>query len=375
MKKTLKFSAMAAVAALSLAACGQAPDKAAEESAASGEVQSGEAAPSGEDSAATIKACMVSDSGGFDDKSFNQSGHDGLMRAKDELGVDVDQAESQNDQDFVPNINNMVQGGCDIIIGVGFLMADAMDQAAADNPDVKFALVDSQFPTQAEDASALPNARALVFNTAEASYLAGYASAAMTTDKVGTYLGMNIPSTAIFADGYADGIAKYNEVHGKDIQLLGWDKAAQDGMAVGSFEDVPKGKQFSEQLIEQGARIIMPVAGPVGTGTLAAAKDSGDTWVVWVDADGVLTQPEYKDLILTSVMKDIGNSVFDTIKAVQDGNFDAAPYIGTLENGGVGIAPWHEFEDVVPAEIKDEIDQLKQDIIDGTIVVETPNAP
>ncbi|MFT0762715.1 BMP family ABC transporter substrate-binding protein [Scrofimicrobium sp. R131] len=369
MKNTLKFGAIAAVAALSLAACGQAP---AEQSSPSGDTTQSDAgaAPSSD-----VKACMVSDSGGFDDKSFNQSGHEGLMRAKDELGVAVDQAESQSDQDFVPNINNMVQGGCDIIIGVGFLMADAMDQAAAEHPDVKFALVDSTFASQAEGVDGLPNARALVFNTAEASYLAGYAAAAMTTDKVGTYLGANLPTTAIFADGFADGIAKYNEVHGKDVELVGWDKAKQEGMAVGNFEDVPKGKQFTEQLIEQGARVIMPVAGPVGAGTLAAAKDSADTWVVWVDADGVETQPEYKDIILTSVMKDIGNAVFDTIKAVQDGSFDANPYIGTLENGGVGIAPWHEFEDVVPQEIKDEIDQLKQDIIDGKIVVETVNAP
>ncbi len=371
MKKTLKFGAIAAVAAMSLAACGQAPD----DSATSADKDTDSAQSEAAAPAESIKACMVSDSGGFDDKSFNQSGHDGLMRAKDELGVEVDQAESQDDQDFVPNINNMVQGGCDIIIGVGFLMADAMDAAAQEHPEVKFALVDSTFASQEDATDNLPNARALVFNTAEASYLAGYVSAAMTTDKVGTYLGMNIPSTAIFADGYADGIDKYNEVHGKDVQLIGWDKEKQDGMAVGSFEDVPKGKQFSEQLIEQGARIIMPVAGPVGTGTLAAAKDAGDTWVVWVDADGVLTQPEYKDLILTSVMKDIGNSVFDTIKAVQDGDFDATPYVGTLENGGVAIAPYHEFEDLVPDEVKEEVDQLKADIIDGSIVVETVNAP
>lgn len=370
MKNTLKFGAVLAAAALSLAACGQAPEK-----AESGAESAASAGQSGEAATGDIKACMVSDSGGFDDKSFNQSGHDGLVRAKDELGVKVDQAESQDDQDFVPNINNMVQGGCDIIIGVGFLMADAMDEAAEEHPDVKFALVDSTFPSQESDADALPNARALVFNTAEASYLAGYASAAMTTDKVGTYLGMNIPSTAIFADGYEDGIEKYNEEHGKDIQLLGWEKDKQDGMSVGSFEDVPKGKQFSEQLIEQGARIIMPVAGPVGDGTLSAAKDSGDTWVVWVDADGYETQPEYGSLILTSVLKDIGNSVFDTIKAVQDGNFSSEAYVGTLENGGVGIAPWHDFEDLVPDDIKDEIEQLKQDIISGEIEVETTNAP
>lgn len=367
MKKTFKFGAIAAVAALSLAACGQAPDApVVEENDGEAAAESTEEAPAGE----AIKACMVSDSGGFDDKSFNQSGYEGLMMAKSELGVEVDTAESQDDQDFIPNINNMVQGGCDVIIGVGFLMADAMNEAAEANPDVKFALVDSTFENQD-----LENARALVFNTAEASYLAGYASAAMTEGKVGTYLGMNIPSTAIFADGYQQGIDKYNEVHGKDVELIGWDMEKQDGMSVNTFEDVSKGKEFSKQLIEQGAGVIMPVAGPVGTGTLAAAKDSPGTLVVWVDADGFETQPEYKDLILTSVLKEIGAAVFDTVKSVQDGTFDNAPYIGTLENEGVGIAPWHEFEDLVPEEIKEEIAQLQADIISGTIVVETVNAP
>lgn len=367
MKNTVKFGAIAAVAALALAACGQAPTA---ESGQSDDVAAPAQSSDGGTANADIKACMVSDSGGFDDKSFNQSGHNGLMKAKDELGIQVDQAESTSEADFVPHINNMVQGGCDVIIGVGFLMAEAMDEAAIANPEVKFALVDSEFPT------APANARALVFNTAEASYLAGYAAAGMTTTGVvGTYLGMTIPSTAIFADGFSDGIAKYNEVHAKAIELKGWDKAKQSGMDVGSFEDVPKGQQFTEQLIEQNADIIMPVAGPVGTGTLAAAKAKPGTSVVWVDADGFETQPEFGNLILTSVMKDIGNAVFDTIKAVQDGNFDSAPYVGTLENGGVSLAPWHDFEDKVPAELQEEITKLQEDIIAGTIVVETVNAP
>lgn len=125
MKNTLKFGAATAVAALALTACGAAPE--AESGTQSGSDQSGAAAGS-------IKACMVSDSGGFDDKSFNQSGHEGMERAKSELGIEVDYAESQQDGDFTPNIQNMVQGGCDVIFGVGYLMADAMNAAAKANP-------------------------------------------------------------------------------------------------------------------------------------------------------------------------------------------------------------------------------------------------
>ncbi len=363
MKNTMRFGALAAVAALGLAACGSAPEKSGDQSGA----ESGDTAAA---ASTDVKACMVSDSGGFDDKSFNQSGHEGLMMAKEQLGVKVDQAESTSDADFIPNLENMVQGGCDIIIGVGFLMADAMDEAAAKYPDTKFALVDSGFNEEHE------NAKPLLFNTAEAAYLAGYASAGVSaTGKVGTFLGMNLPTTAIFADGFADGVAKFNEDTGSNVELLGWDKAKQDGMATGNFEDVPKGKQFSEQLIQQGADVIMPVAGPVGAGTLAAAKESEGVAVVWVDADGYETNPEYGEYILTSVMKQISNAVYDTIQSVVDDTFSSEAYVGTLANGGVGIAPWHDWEDKVPEDVKENVEKLQQDIIDGTIVVESANTP
>ncbi|WP_207203707.1 BMP family lipoprotein [Actinomyces minihominis] len=363
MKKTMRFGALAAVAALGLAACGSAPDAGTD------------AGTSGEQSGATeatsdVKACMVSDSGGFEDKSFNQSGYEGLMMAKDAFGIKVDKAESTSDADFIPNIENMVQGGCSIIIGVGFLMADAISESAAQYPDTKFALVDSPFNEP------LDNTKALLFNTAEASYLAGYAAAGMsTTGKVGAYLGMNLPSTAIFNDGYVDGVAKYNEVHSESVEVIGWDKAAQDGMATGNFEDVSKGKQFSEQLIQQGVDVIMPVAGPVGMGTLAAAKENPGTMVIWVDADGALTNPGDASVILTSVMKQISAAVYDAIQAVVEGTWTSEAYVGTLANGGVGIAPWHDFEDKVSPELNDEIEQIKQEIIDGTIVVESTNTP
>lgn len=372
--KSVKLGAVAAIAALSLAACGQAPEQSADQSGAAAESGSqSDAKPT--EAGADIKACVVSDEGGFEDKSFNQSAHEGLLRAEKELGVTVAQAESHSAEDFAPNIANMVQEGCDLIVGVGFLLQDAMIEAANANPDVKFALVDSTFVKEAGDI-APANARALVFNTAEASYLAGYAASGMTaTGKVGAFVGMNIPSTAIFNDGFVDGVAAYNEAHGSAIEMLGWDKEKQDGVAVGDFSDQSKGKQFTDQLFEQGADIVMPVAGQAGLGALAAAKDKPDTMIVWVDADGVETQPEYASVILTSVLKEIDNAVFDTIQSVQEGTFDNTDYIGTLANGGVGLAPWHEFEDRVPAELKEEIEKLQADIVAGTVTVETKNDP
>ena len=360
MKNSVKFSAAAAAAALVLAACGAAPE-AATDGAASG------AAPA---EAAGFKACMVSDSGGFEDKSFNQSGKEGMEKAKAELGVEVAYAESNSEADFTQNIDAQVQGGCKLIVGVGFLMADSMNEAAKKYPDVNFALVDSTF------ADNPANSKALVFNTAEASYLAGYLAAGMTgTGKVGLYLGANIPSTAIFADGYVDGVAKYNEAKGSSVTVLGWDKAKQEGMATGDFNDTAKGKQLTTQLIEQGADIVMPVAGPVGAGTLAAAAETGKASVIWVDADGYETQPESKALIMTSVMKQIGAAVFDTVKVASEGKFNNEPYIGTLANGGVGLAPFHDFDSKVSAELKKEIEDLQAQIVEGKIKVESANTP
>lgn len=361
MKNSVKLGALAAAAAMALTACGAAPE--------AGSVQSS-AAPESGAAAGSVKACMVSDSGGFEDKSFNESGKQGMEKAKAELGVEVSYSESTGEQDFAPNIAAQIQEGCNLIVGVGFLMADAMNEAAKANPDVKFALVDSTFADSPE------NSKALLFNTAEAGYLAGYAAAGMTqTGKVGTYLGMQLPTTAIFADGFSDGIAKYNEAHGTNVELLGWNKADQTGMAVGDFEDIPKGKQFTTQLIEQGADIIMPVAGPVGQGTLAAAKESGKASVVWVDADGYLTKPEDGSIILTSVMKEIGAAVFDAVKAVKEGTWSHEAYVGTIANGGVGIAPFHDFDAKVSADLKKEIEDLKAQIADGTIKVESQNTP
>ncbi|MCS4483955.1 BMP family ABC transporter substrate-binding protein [Gleimia sp. 6138-11-ORH1] len=359
MKNTMKFGALVASAALMLSACGGGTTPSAD---------NGGAKP---DAGKKVKACMVSDEGGFEDKSFNQSGFEGLKRAEKELGTEIKFTESHASADYDPNIEALISDNCDIIIGVGYQMADIMKEKAAANPDVKFAIVDFNYEEKPE------NLKPLVFNTAEASYLAGYVSAGMTAKgKIGTFLGMNIPTTAIFSDGFEDGMKMYNEEHGTDVKLLGWDKAKQDGIVVGGFSDVPKGQTFSNQLIEQGVDVIMPVAGPVGAGTLAAAREANNgTMVVWVDADGYNTQPEYKDLILTSVVKEIGTSVFDTIKALSEDSFSGEAYIGNLKNGGVSLAPFHDFEDKVPAEVKEGVKKLEEKIKNGEIKVESKNQP
>lgn len=365
MKNTTRLLALAGAGILTLSACGSAPD----DSAKGG---------SGADSS-DFKACMVSDSGGWDDKSFNESGYTGLKKAEKDLGIATQSAESKAVSDFEPNINNLVAADCNLVYTVGFLLAPATGAAAKANPDIHFAIIDST----AQDADGNPievdNVKPIEFNTAEAAFLAGYLAAGMSeTGKVATYGGMDIPTVTIFMDGFADGVKQYNEKHGTKVELLGWNKETQKGSIVGTFEDQAKGKAVSDEFYSAGADIVMPVAGPVGAGTLASAKEHKGAKVIWVDSDGYETNASDKaaqGVILTSVMKQIGQSVQDVTKDASGGKFESAPYVGTLENDGVGLAPFHDFDSKVPAELKSEIDQLKQDVIDGKVKVESKASP
>lgn len=371
MKSISRALALVGAGILTLAACGTAP-----ETAGGG----GNGSDGGGDGASSdYKACMVSDAGGWDDKSFNESSYNGLMAAEENLGIETQTAESTTNSDFTPNINNMVTEGCDLVITVGFLLAPATGTAAQENPDVNFAVVDST--AQDEDGAPieLENVRPIEFNTAEAAFLAGYLAAGMSeTGKVATYGGVNIPTVTIFMDGFVDGVAHYNETHGTQVEALGWNKETQEGSIVGTFEDQSKGKAVSDEFYNAGADIVMPVAGPVGAGTLASAKEGEGRKVIWVDADGYETNssdPDAQSVILTSVMKEMATAVEDVIGGAAEGEFDATPYVGTLENGGVGLAPYHDFEDEVPAELSTEIEELTQAIIDGEVVVESDAAP
>ena len=369
MKTVMRAAVLATATALVLAACAAAPEEETEESSAPEETTTEETVE--------YTACMVSDEGGFDDASFNESGFEGLERAQNELGIEIKSAESSDPGQYTGNVDSMVQEGCNLIIGVGFALEDAIQAGAEANPDIDFALIDSAF----SDADFAPvtyeNAKPILFNTHEAAFLAGYLAGGTTkTGTVATYGGMPFPSVTIFMDGFYDGAMKWAEDNGTAVNVLGWDKAAQNGSMIGNFSDTEAGRTTTEQFIASGADIILPVAGPVGAGSLNAASQAEGVSVIWVDSDGFMqaANAEYTSLLLTSVMKLIGNSVFDTISAAVDGGFSAEPYVGTLENGGVDLAPLHDFESVVDPELQSMIEDLKAQIIAGDLVVESPSA-
>ncbi|MCR2053340.1 BMP family ABC transporter substrate-binding protein [Actinomyces bowdenii] len=362
MKKAHSAMALGCAAALALSACGAAPEQ---------------GANSGNGAAGDFLACMVSDEGGFDDQSFNQSGREGLEKAEADLGVSIKTLESESAADYTTNIDSLIQQDCDIIFGVGFNLAADLTTAAQANPDVEFALIDASFADTSGTTVEVANGKPLLFNTAESAYLAGYAAAAMSkSGTVATYGGMAIPTVQIFMEGFAKGVAKYNEDTGKSVKLLGWDSSNPEGGSfVGNFSDTAKGQALTNQFISQGADVIMPVAGPVGLGTLSTVKESsGEELVVWVDSDG-FESTDGGEIILTSVVKEIGQSVYDTVKEASGGSYSAKPYIGTLDNSGVALAPFHDQDSKVPADVKAKIEELRKQIVDGTIDVSTPYDP
>ena len=363
MKHLTKLLAAAGVATLALAGCGGGGGATTSQS-------------TGTKDASSFKACAVSDAGGWDDKSFNESAYDGLKASQSSLGIQINTAESNSDADFNPNVESMVSDGCNLIIGVGFNLEKAIHTSADENKDLHYALVDSSFNDGNNNTVTVENARPLLFNTAEAAYLAGYVAAGMTkTGKVATFGGAQIPAVAVFMDGFADGVKAYNEAKGTSVQVLGWDKDTQTGAFTDSFDDQSLGLQQAQQFIAQGADIIMPVAGPVGMGAAAAAKADGKTLIVGVDSDWYETNPQYSSIILTSVMKEIGAAVEQAIQDSVKGKFTSEHYIGTLANGGVSLAPFHDFETQVPKELRQDLNKLTEDIKKGRLVVESPNAP
>ncbi len=330
---------------------------------------------------AGIKVGQVTDVGGIDDRSFNATSWKGVQDAMDKLGIEGQYLESQQQTDYERNINEFLNQDYDLIITVGFLLGTATAQAAKANPDTKFAIVDYAYPDCWPGAEVgkdcgsdvpLDNVLGLTFATDEAAFLTGYLAAGMTkTGKVGIFGGIPIPPVTIFMVGFEQGVKYYNQKHGTNVEVLGWEtdpgaEGCGNGSFTGNFESTDDGRRLAESLMDEGADIIVPVAGPVGLGSAAACKERG-TMMIGVDTDWYVSAPEFKEVYLTSILKNMDVAVYDAIQAVVDGTFQGGVYLGTLANDGVGLAPFHDFDAQIPKELKDELDQLRQDIIAGKV--------
>ncbi len=313
-----------------------------------------------------FKACQITDTGGVDDKGFNQTAWKGVQDAQKELGIQGKVLESKAETDYVPNINSFIGEKCDIIITVGFLLGDATKTAAEANPNTKFSIVDYAYDP------VIPNVLGQVYATDEAAFLAGYLAAGVSkSGTVGTFGGINIPPVTIFMDGFVHGVNYYNAQKGTDVKVLGWDVSSREGLFTNNFDSLDDGRAFAENLYQEGADIVMPVAGPVGQGSARLATELGadKLKIIGVDVDQYETDPEHKAVFLTSVLKRMDSTVVDAIQQAKDGTFQGGVIVGTLESGGVGLAPFHDLDSAVPAELKDELAKIEAGIKDGSINV------
>ncbi len=307
-----------------------------------------------------FKACAVSDEGSWNDKSFNESVYDALVQAKDEIGVEIADAESNSAEDFGPNLQAMVDAACDVTFAVGFNLVAAVNEAAKANPEMHFVTIDGWSEGNA-------NLKPVGYAMEQSSYLAGYAAAAHSTSKViGTYGGMQIDAVTAFMDGFYYGAKAYEKETGTAITVLGWDPVAKTGDFMGDFApNSGVSKTIAATQIEAGADVIFPVGGDQFGAVSEALSEAGSNGVmIGVDKNIAVTSPEYADIVLTSVEKRMTAATFNIIKDLAGGAaFNGDYYIGTLENDGTGLSD----STLISDELWTKLNELKAGIIDGSI--------
>jgi basic membrane protein A and related proteins len=307
---------------------------------------------------APLKACMVTDSAGIGDKSFNDAVWNGLVKAKTDFGIEANYIESKSADDYAPNLQACVDSKPDLIVCVGFLMADACDASIKANPSIKYIGIDIDWLTH-------DNFVGVGAYMDQSCFQAGYLAAGMTkTGKVATYTGIFGPVVQIFMDGFYMGVQKYNEVHKTTVGVLGYDPKNMDkASATGDWADVDKGRLLTESFTNNGADIVLPVAGNVGTGSAAVMKERGSGYIFGVDQDWTLTNPQYSPQILGSVLKKMDVPVYETIKLMTGGGWKSGNFLLTLANKGTELA--YNSAITIPAALKAEVDALAPKIISG----------
>ena len=360
--------------ALVMTGCGS---KKATSSGTTGSTPAGNSAPAGgarspppsTAAASSFKASLVADTGGIDDKSFNTSAYAGLQQAQAAGKATIPQPlGSKTEADYKTNINNLLGQKCSVILTVGGLMGAATGAAAKANPKQNFIEVDN--PGNGK------NWQGLQFDTAQGGFLGGYLAAGYSkTGVVATYGGLQIPPVTGYMDGFWEGVQYYNQQKNKSVKVLGWNEKTQKGTFGGGFTDQNKGKSLTNNFIASKADVIFPVAGGLGLGSAGVAQSTKKAVIIWVDADGYISAPQYKDVFLSTVVKGIKDAVYKAVVADSSGTFVSKDYIGTLANGGTGLAPFHDFASKVDPGLQAELKTVQADIVSGKIKTNSPASP
>jgi basic membrane protein A and related proteins len=318
---------------------------------------------------------FVTDTAGIADKSFNQTQWEGIQRAAKDLGLHAQYIQSTEASQYTPNLTEFASQGYDLVIAAGFYLGADVAKVAAQYPDVHFAIFDYAYPDAfgvpegvVGNKECIPNVMGQVFKTDQAAYLAGYLAAGMTkTGKIAFYGGANIPTVSIFGVGLQAGMDAYNTAHGTSIAMLGWNNQTGEGTFTGDFTDLVKAKQTATSLYDEDADIVVGVGGLIGSVSFPLAAERGG-YGIWVDTDGYEAFPNDRAVMLTSIMKNMGNSNYAVVKAAFEGKFAGCTnYVGDLANGGIQIAPYHDLDGTIPADLKAEVEALKAKIISGEI--------
>jgi basic membrane protein A len=325
--------------------------------------------------APAFRVGFVTDTGGIEDGSFNETQWNGILRAQQDFPqVQAQFIQSDEATQYTPNLTEFASQGYDLVIAAGFFLGADTASVASLYPDVNFTIFDYAYPdpsltegTPGRDAC-IPNVMGQVFKTDQAAFLAGYLAAGMTrTGKIGYFGGAKIPTVTIFGVGFQAGMEYYNQVHGTKVELIGWDSATGEGLFTNDFVDLTKGAEMTQSLFDEGVDIFIPVGGLIGSPGFAIARERGG-YGIWVDTDGYNSLSGVQDVILTSVLKNMDASNYAVVQDALEGNFQGCTnYVGDMSNGGVGIAPYHDLDSAVSAELKAEIEDLKAKIISGEI--------
>jgi basic membrane protein A len=312
------------------------------------------------------RVCVVLDTAGENDKSFNEFTLKGARETANELELEFAHIVARSNEEYLPAINNFVEDGCKLIITVGFLMKEATAIAAKANPDVKFAIIDTDYfpgdgscPEGVSDCysaeGGLNNVTSLTFAEDEVGYLAGTLAGCMTeTGVIGSVSGMEIPPVVRFVTGYQNGARAQNP----DVQTL--------NVYIPEFNDAYTGKQEGDKQITAGADVIFGVGGNAGNGGILAAHDLG-LMAIGVDVDQYFTFPEVGPSLLSSAAKNVDVAAAGAVRGYAVGQLTAGIKQSTVANGGVGLTPFHEWQERIPQECKIALETAKQGLVDGTI--------
>ena len=294
---------------------------------------------------------LVTDVGEIDDKSFNQSAWDGVKQAESDLGATVDYVETKDAKDYGNNIGLFADKGYDVIVTVGFALGEATAEAAGKYPDIKFIGVDQFQP------EAIPNVAGLIFAEDKSGFLAGALAAMMTSsNKIAAVLGTDlVPPVVALNEGYKGGALYINP----DIEVL---STYHPGGLDVAFTDPEWGATTAKQATDQGADVVFGAGGKTGNGALIEVAGAEGLFCIGVDTDQWLTVPEAHPCLISSAMKLITPGVFGLVKSANEGSFPAGNYVGP-----VGLAPFHDFDSVIPQDVKDKLEEIDKGLKDGSI--------